>query len=143
MPDTKKTRLAIVGAGGIARGAHLRGLHALKTAGRDLCEVVAVCDTVAENANLSADRVRELGLGQPRVDESWEQMLRDGIADAVDICLPHGLHHVAGIAALEAGVHVFVEKPYTVTIKTGRQLAEASDRAGRVLAVGTCHRRMP
>ena len=143
MSDTKKTRLAIVGSGGIARGAHLRGLHALKSAGRDLCEVVAVCDTSAENANLAAERTRQLGLGEPRVYSSWEQMLRDGIAEAVDICLPHGLHHVAGIAALEAGLHVFVEKPYTVTIKTGVALAEASYRAGKVLAVGTCHRRMP
>jgi UDP-N-acetyl-2-amino-2-deoxyglucuronate dehydrogenase len=143
VPDTKKTRLAIVGAGGIARGAHLRGLHALKAAGRDLCEVVAVCDTVAENANLAAERTKQLGLGDPRVYTSWEQMLRDGVADAVDICLPHGLHHVAGIAALEAGLHVFCEKPYTVSIKTGRALAEAADRAGKVLATGVCHRRMP
>jgi predicted dehydrogenase len=141
LPD--QVRLAIVGCGNIARGAHLRGLHALKQAGRGQCEIVACCDALAENAEKAVERCRELGLGTPRAYGSWEQMLRDGVADAVDICLPHGLHHVAGIAALEAGRHVFVEKPYTVSIKTGRALAEAADRSGKVLATGVCHRRMP
>ena len=61
----------------------------------------------------------------------------------MDICLPHGLHHVVGIAALEAGLHVVMEKPYTVSVKTGRALAEASDRSGKVLATAVPHRRMP
>lgn len=104
---------------------------------------MAVCDTVDENLRLAVEKVEELGLGTPRRYTSWEHMLRDGVADAVDVCLPHGLHHVAGIAALQAGVDVFMEKPYTVSIRTGKALAEAADRAGKVLAVGVPHRRMP
>ncbi|MBM4418060.1 MAG: Gfo/Idh/MocA family oxidoreductase [Chloroflexi bacterium] len=138
-----RVRLALIGCGGIARGAHLRGLSLLRGAGLDLADIVACCDVDRASAEAAAARTAELGLGAPRVFTSWETMLADRVADAVDICLPHGLHHVAGIAALEAGHHVFVEKPYTVTIKTGRALAEAADRAGRVLATGVCHRRMP
>jgi UDP-N-acetyl-2-amino-2-deoxyglucuronate dehydrogenase len=138
-----KVKLAILGCGGIARSRHITGLGLLKQAGLDLCEVVACCDTVEENVRLAAELVQKFGLGSPRQYASWEQMLKDRVADAVDICLPHGLHHVAGIAALEAGLHVFMEKPYTVSIRTGRALAEAGDRAGKVLAVGVPHRRMP
>jgi len=138
-----KIRLAVLGCGGIARGRHIGGLQILKQAGLDLCEVTALCDVVEENRNLAAERVAQSGLGNPRLYASWEDMLRDGVADAVDVCLPHGLHHVAGIAALEAGLHVFMEKPYTVTIKTGRALAKAADAAGKILAVGVPHRRMP
>jgi predicted dehydrogenase len=138
-----KVKLAIIGCGGIARSRHITGLGLLKQAGLDLCEVVACCDTVEENARLASELTTRLGLGSPRQYSSWEQMLKDRVADAVDVCLPHGLHHVAGIAALEAGLHVFMEKPYTVSIRTGKALAEAGDRARKVLAVGVPHRRMP
>lgn len=141
MPN--KIRLAIIGCGGIARSRHITGLNVLKAAGLDNCEVVALCDTVEENLTLADELVRRFGLGEPRKYSSWEQMLKERVAEAVDICLPHGLHHVAGIASLEAGHHVFMEKPYTVTIRTGKALAEAGDRARKVLAVGVPHRRMP
>ncbi|MDQ3703282.1 MAG: Gfo/Idh/MocA family oxidoreductase [Chloroflexota bacterium] len=136
-------RLGIIGCGGIARNRHLTGLTQLKRAGLDTFEVTALCDTVEQNVAAAADYVQtEQGLIPERYS-SWEELITRGRVDAVDICLPHGLHHVVGIAALQAGLHVIVEKPYTVTVKTGRELAEAADRAGRVLAVAVPHRRMP
>src|SRR6185437_11488342 len=71
------------------------------------------------------------------------QMLGVEKLDAVDICLPHGLHHGAGIDAFKAGCHVVLEKPYTVTIKTGQALIDAGERAGKVLALAVPMRRMP
>ena len=50
-----KVRLAIIGCGGIARSRHITGLGLLKQAGLDLCEVVACCDTVEENARRVAE----------------------------------------------------------------------------------------
>lgn len=138
-----KIRLGIIGCGGIARNRHVTGLTLLKRAGLDNFEVTACCDTVEENAAAVADHARRFQGADPRIYLDWEEMVRTAPVDAVDVCLPHGLHHVVGIACLEAGLHVIMEKPYTVTVKTGRLLAEAADRTGRVLATAVPHRRMP
>ena len=140
---TDKIRLGIIGCGGIARARHVTGLTLLKREGLDTFEVTAVCDTVEENASAAAVYLRREQDASPQVYHAWEELVARAPVDAVDICLPHGLHHVASIAALEAGLHVIVEKPYTVTVKSGKQLAEAADRAGGVLATAVPHRRMP
>ncbi len=138
-----KIRLGIIGCGGIARGRHITGLTQLKRAGLDNFEVTAVCDTVEENVSAAAQYLQREQGANPEPFSDWQECLTRAPVDAVDICLPHGLHHVVGIAALEAGLHVVVEKPYTVTVKTGRQLAETADRTGKVLATAVPHRRMP
>jgi predicted dehydrogenase len=138
-----KIRLGIIGCGGIARSRHVTGLTMLKQAGLDNFEVTACCDVVDDNVQAVAAHAREKQGANPQIYHDWEELICKAPVDAVDICLPHGLHHVVGIAALDAGLHVVVEKPYTVSIKTGRELAEAADRNQRVLAVAVPHRRMP
>lgn len=141
MPE--KIRLGIIGCGGIARSRHITGLTMLKKAGLDNFEVTALCDTVDDNLQAVAAHAREQQGANPQIYHDWEEMVCKAPLDAVDICLPHGLHHVVGISCLEAGLHVLVEKPYTVTLKTGRALAEAADRSKKILAVAVPHRRMP
>lgn len=138
-----RVRLGIIGTGGIALSRHIPGLGLLKAAGIDTVEVTAVCDTVEENVRRAVQGVRRFQNSDPRVYSDWQEMVRTAPIDAVDICLPHGLHHLAGIACLNAGLHVIMEKPYTVTIKTGRALAEAADRNKKVMATAVPHRRMP
>jgi len=138
-----KIRLGIIGCGGIARSRHITGLTMLKQAGLDNFEVTALCDTVQENVDAVAEYARQTQGAAPQLYSDWQALVAKAPVDAVDICLPHGLHHVVGIASLEAGLHTIVEKPYTVSVKTGRALAEAADKAGKVLAVAVPHRRMP
>jgi predicted dehydrogenase len=138
-----KIRLGIIGCGGIARSRHITGLTALKQAGLNNFEVTALCDTVDDNLNAVAAQAREKQGANPQLFHDWQEMVTKAPLDAVDICLPHGMHHVVGISCLEAGLHVLMEKPYTVSVKTGRALAEAADRSGRVLATAVPHRRMP
>ena len=138
-----KIRVGIIGCGGIARSRHISGMTLLKRAGLDNFEVTALCDTVDDNLNAVAAHAREQQGANPKIYHDWEQLVREAPVDAVDVCLPHGLHHVVGIAALDAGLHVLMEKPYTVSIKTGRALAEAADRNGKLLATAVPHRRMP
>jgi len=138
-----KIRLGIIGCGGIARSRHITGLTTLKQAGLDNFEVTALCDAVDENVQAVAAHARERQGANPQIYHDWEELVRKAPVDAVDICLPHGLHHVVGISCLEAGLHVLMEKPYTVSVKTGRALAEAADKAGKVLATAVPHRRMP
>ena len=67
---------------------------------------------------------------------SYDAVLADLDVDAVVLTTPHSLHaeHVA--QAAEAGKHVFVEKPFTLTVDTGISAAAACANAKRVLAVG-------
>lgn len=138
-----RIRLGIIGCGGIARNRHITGLTLLKRAGIDNFELTAVCDVVDDNVQAVAEHARINQGANPEIYHDWQDLITKAPVDAVDICLPHGLHHVVGISALEAGLHVVMEKPYTVSIKTGKALAEAADRTGKILAVAVPHRRMP
>ncbi|MCL4499597.1 MAG: Gfo/Idh/MocA family oxidoreductase [Chloroflexi bacterium] len=138
-----KIRLGIIGCGGIARSRHITGMTMLKRAGLDNFDVTACCDISDEDVQAVAAHARQHQGANPQIYHDWEEMVCKAPIDAVDICLPHGLHHVVGISCLDAGLHVLMEKPYTVSMRTGRALAEAADRASKVLATAVPHRRMP
>ena len=68
--------------------------------------------------------------------ESYAAVLADPNIDAVILTTPHSLHAEHVSMAAEAGKHVFVEKPFTLTAESGRRAAAACETAGVVLAVG-------
>ncbi len=68
--------------------------------------------------------------------ESLEQMLEDPNVELVDLCLPPALHAPAAIQALQAGKHVFCEKPIAVRLEDGRRMVQVAQQAGRRLFVG-------
>ncbi len=67
---------------------------------------------------------------------SYEAVLADPEVEGVFITTPHSLHAEQIVAAAGGGKHVFVEKPFTLTVADGRRATEACRRAGVVLAVG-------
>lgn len=120
---SRKARVAIIGAGGIA-GAHCKGYltHA------DRIEVVALVDV--DEANLEA-RKNQLG-NDPRTYKDWKKMLAaeaDEI-DAVDICLPHHLHKAAIIDAARAGKHILCEKPLCMTLREADAIEKVLKETG-------------
>ncbi len=131
MPDA--VRLAIVGAGGIAQ-AHLNGYDALADAGYDRFAITAVCDVNETNANETADRIEEKYGERPQIFATADQMVEADAADAADICLPHAYHHTAGVACLEGGVHIMVEKPVGITIRATKRMMEAAEGTDLVIA---------
>ena len=68
--------------------------------------------------------------------DSYEAVLADSTIDAVIISTPHSLHAQHVIQAAEAGKHVFVEKPFTLTVESARKATAVCRSAGVVLAVG-------
>src|SRR2546425_8908917 len=72
---------------------------------------------------------------------SFEAVLADPDVDGVVITTPHSLHAEQVIAAARAGKHVFVDKPFTLTVADARRATEACRRASVVLAVGHQRRR--
>jgi predicted dehydrogenase len=76
-----------------------------------------------------------------REAENYEAVLKDPEVEGVLLTTPHTLHAEHVIAAAQAGKHVFVEKPFTLSVVDARRATEACRRAGIVLAVGHGRRR--
>lgn len=67
---------------------------------------------------------------------SFEEVLADPAIDAVSLASPAGLHFAQAKAAMEAGKHVYVEKPLALDVGEAEALCALAERHGRVLMVG-------
>jgi len=75
--------------------------------------------------------------------DSLEQMLSDPDVEAVLIATPHSTHAELVAEAAAAGKHIFVDKPFTLTVAEGKRAIAAAESAGVVLQVGHNRRRQP
>lgn len=76
----------------------------------------------------------------PRQYATIEALLADGQVDALVISTPNYLHAPQAIAALDAGVHVMVEKPMAMDVSEGEAMLWASERSSGILMVAHCWR---
>ncbi len=125
MTESPKTRVAIIGCGMIA-DQHADQLRYLPD-----CELVAACDTDELMARQLADRFRI-----PKVFTDAAEMLRAGEVDAVHITTPAQSHFPLGRLCLEAGCHVYIEKPFTVNAAEADELLFLAEVVGRRITVG-------
>lgn len=133
-------KLALVGCGGISR-AHVKGYGDLYTRGCREFEVTACCDVNLESAETRAQEIAAFQGSVPQVFSDVDEMVKAGISEAADLCLPHCFHHTVAIPLLESGIHVMVEKPLGITIKASRQIIEAAEKNERILSTGENIRR--
>jgi predicted dehydrogenase len=111
----------------------------------DNVEVKTLCDV---DENLFASRANDPALaGVPRFKPGYVQDLRrvleDRDIDAVVVATPNHWHALATIWAIQAGKHVYVEKPASHTVWEGRQMVEAARKHNRMVQVGTNNRSAP
>jgi len=92
------------------------------------CDLRWVCDLDEQRASKVVGRH-----SSARVTTSLEDVLNDDGVKAVAIATPAGTHAAVGIACLEAGRHVLVEKPLAHTVADGEKLVAAADERGLVL----------
>jgi predicted dehydrogenase len=78
-----------------------------------------------------------------RAAESWDAVLSDPEVEALVMATPHSTHADLTVEAAGAGKHVFVDKPFTLTVAEGKRASKAADAAGVVLQVGHNRRRQP
>ena len=86
----------------------------------------------------------EEGLARRRADEfgfeastaDWRALIADPAVDVVSITTPNALHAPMAIAALEAGKHVWCEKPMAPTLADSERMAAAARASGRVAILG-------
>ena len=76
----------------------------------------------------------------PRRYAAIEALLHDGDVDAISINTPNYLHASQAIAALEAGVHVLVEKPMAMNAAAAADMVAAAEHSGALLMVAHCWR---
>ena len=102
--------------------------------------VKAICDTYTPRMAMTKDQLVSNGQPSPETYVDYYKMLADPAIDAVVIMTPEHLHKDMAIAALEAGKHVYCEKPLTHTIEEGYQILQAVEESGKKFQVGTQRR---
>jgi predicted dehydrogenase len=123
-------RLAIAGAGLIGRR------HAAAIATFPRARLVGIADPLPEARRFAAD-----------IDVPWfttlEALLAESGAEGVIVATPNALHVAGGLACIEAGLPLLVEKPLAADVAGGRRLVEAALAAEVPLAVGHHRRHNP
>ena len=126
MPFSGKLRLGVVGCGRVFERYHLPAL--LKSADWKLA---AACEALQERREWIRRFCPDLA-----VFKSYEKFLSDPSLEAVLIATPPEMHFELSIKALDAGLHVIVEKPVALHLEEAKQLLEASHRSKRKLQIG-------
>ncbi|WP_084800918.1 NAD-dependent epimerase/dehydratase family protein [Bradyrhizobium sp. Tv2a-2] len=123
---SKNLRVGLVGTGYIAE-FHARAIRAAANV-----DLVAVCDS-----NLLAAQAFAKAWTIPDVFQSLEMMLQNARLDCVHLLVPPDLHHSLAKIALNAGVHVFIEKPMCTSVSEADELLALS--VERNLYLGVSH----
>lgn len=126
---SKKLRVGIIGTGWIAE-AHIASY--LK---QPDIEIVAGADLVPGKAEAF---FKKFGVENVKCYESGEAMVNDKSLklDAVSICTYNRQHAPCAIQALNAGLNVLLEKPFTVTTEEAVEVMRAEKKSGKILSIG-------
>jgi predicted dehydrogenase len=128
----ERIRVGVIGCGGIAQMMHLPHLRDLS----DRYEIETVCDLSAQVANAIGDLY-----AVPKRTTDYRQVIASDV-DAVFILNP-GAHGRYVVEALNAGKHVFVEKPMCFTLREADEIVAAQAASGRQVMVGYMKRYDP
>lgn len=119
-------RIGVIGAGALGQH-HVRILRDI--AGEDF---VGLYDANTDRATEIAEKLGVVA------HDSMASLLE--AADAVSIVVPTTSHHAVAADAIAAGCHIFVEKPFTVTLEEADDLLQRAKTAGRLVQVGHVER---
>jgi predicted dehydrogenase len=122
-----RLRIGVIGAGGMATN-HMQTL--VKMRDSDNLEITNVCDIYDKRLEAAAG----LTGGKPMKD--YRQLLENKDIDYVLIAVPEHWHFKMAMDALDAGKHVYVEKPMTHTIEQSQKLVHKVQTSGKKLQVG-------
>jgi predicted dehydrogenase len=121
----KTLGLGVVGIGGWGKNV-LRAFSSVNGA-----RVLRICDAGPQRLAAAAGSCPEA-----KATESFDEVLADSTVDAVALATPAPMHAAMAKAALEAGKHVYVEKPMCLNVADARELVALSDQKNLRLMVG-------
>lgn len=139
MAKTKKIRLGMIGGG---QGAFIGAVHR-HAAGLD-GHYELVCGAFSRNQANNQQTADELGLDSNRAYDSWQTLIEresalpeDQRVQVIAVVTPNHLHVEVTKAALEAGIHVFCEKPLAISLAEAKSLE--SVLAAKPVLLGLAH----
>lgn len=108
-------------------------------------EIVSLCDVDQRMLAAAADMAatRQLSKKRPRTYSDYREMLKEKDLDLVLIGTPDHWHALPMIAAVEAGMDVWVQKPISIDVAEGQAMVAAARKNQRVVQVGTQRRSTP
>jgi len=133
-----RVNFAVIGLNSRAY-AHLSALKANK----DTAQITYVCDVESDILKKFAGNVqKEMGYA-PATEKDFRNVLQEKNVDAITIATPDHWHTPMAIAALQAGKHVYVEKPCSHNPAEGALLVEAQQKYQKLVQMGTQQRSSP
>src|ERR1700680_5057448 len=133
-----RLNFAVIGLNG--RGyAHLPALKP----NRNTARILHVCDVDNNILKKFADAVQRETGESPATDKDFRAILERKDVDAVTIATPDHWHTPMAIAGLQAGKHVYVEKPCSHNPAEGQMLVQAQQKYGKLVQMGTQQRSSP
>lgn len=134
---SKKYRTALVGCGWWGMNITRTAIEASES------DVVALCDVDRRQVDRAAVEVEKLTGKAPKRYSDYRELLEKEKPEIVIVATPDHWHPLVTIAAVEAGAHVYVEKPISHTIHEGWAMVKAARTNQRVVQVGTHRRASP
>ncbi|MEM6979564.1 MAG: Gfo/Idh/MocA family oxidoreductase [Planctomycetota bacterium] len=138
----ERMRIGFIGPGGRGFGAHVKTLCKLANAGRAV-DLVGVAEVYQQQREKVCSHIeKETGVTPtPYVD--YREMIERENLDAVCIGTPDHWHHKQTFDSLEAGLHVYCEKPMTKTVEEAFSVVDAWKASGKVMQVGVQSTSLP
>lgn len=125
---SKKLKVGIIGTGWIAE-SHIESYKNMPDV-----EVVAAADLIPGKAEAFMER---FGVEGVRFYSSHKELIdAEKDLDAVSVCTYNTAHAVPTIYALEHGLNVLLEKPFTVTLEEAVEVCKAEKKSGKILSIG-------
>ncbi len=125
-------KFALIGTGFIGK-AHAIALRSVATVFPDI-EAPVLEFLVDADSSRASEAAASWGFN--RSSDDWEAVCTDPEIDVVDICTPNHLHRDMALAAIEAGKHVYCEKPLGLTGAEAGEIYIAARNAGLKTAIG-------
>lgn len=125
-------------------GVNSRGKSLAKNFARqENCEVAHICDVDSRAITTCADAIKDRQKRIPKGFSDFRKSLESKDIDALVIAAPDHWHAPASLLAMQAGKHVYVEKPCSHNPAEGELLVEATAKYGKVIQMGNQRRSWP
>src|SRR6185295_9317149 len=139
---SNRINVGAIGNGRISRTHDIPGIWKF-----DSAQIMAVCDldsNRAEDAKLLVNKYYSEKNGKPfdgvKVYHNYRELLQNKDIDAVVVSTPDHWHALIAIDAAQAGKHIYLQKPTSLTISEGRALSTAVQKAGVTFQIGSQQR---
>lgn len=125
-----KVRVGFLGCGGYMH------VHAERLKANPKAQIAALCDVEQSNIDrLASNRLADYTPAPAQFSDP-AAMYREAKLDAVFIATPHTMHYQHGVQALEAGCHVYMEKPMVTSAEDAYKLKALADQKKKIVVVG-------